>query len=860
MIWHSTDREQFIQYIGTNVKTGLTSAQAKTRLEDDGENVSSFEARSFLDILIEQIKKLPLIFLVIATIVYTIVGLGTSNFRIIEPIFIILLTIIRTLIDTYIIFRSENSINKLSKLSAPTCKVLRNGEIIQISAINLVVGDILVVTDGDYITADARLIESINLHCDESALTGDTVPCQKDASVLVSEIAPLPERTNMIYSGCYVTSGQGIAVITETGNNTEIIKADALNYKNESIDPLKEKLSHFHKTFSVAIFCVCAVIYILSILLKMHSTEITFTSLITQRLLETAAITCTVIPDCLFAMVSVSLAFGIQRILKKNAILKNTQSLKALSNIEIICSDKTGILTTNIMNVTAAFNGEEIIQLNNTTSSIDLHTANTLRLASLCSEINSEVLDPTQAAITEACERFIKLPKNDLEALYPRIAEIPFDAARKLMTTVNMIDGTNYCIVKGAPEALIPLCNNCNTEAVNKAVEQMSSDALRVIAVAIKTLDDAPSNPTVEELENNLTFVGLLGLSNRVRGDAQGSIALCKKCGIKTVMMTGDNIVTASAIAEKLGILTDDTVAITSEELNSLSDTELAQKIESVSVFAAVSPEDKQRIINAYQALGKTVAVTGDSVVDAHALRTADIGFATDIKSNDVAKGAADVIITDDSFSTIPEVSKQVRSIFRNLRNTVRYLLTCNISKLIFCLLGTAIFATIPFTALQLIWLFIVCGLTTTLSLCTDNPTDKILNSPVKNDTYSLFDKSFIISIIWQSVIIAIVALIAMGIGNSATAFLTLCIAHTIQVLNVRTKRSIFTASYKSSVYIIAAIIVSLLFAFLTVSTSFGTLFGFEQIQAQELISCFILGIIPTLFSEFAKLYTCFKK
>ncbi len=857
MIWHSTDREQFIKYIGTDIKTGLTNAEVKERLEDSGENISSFESHSFIEILLEQFKKFPVIFLAIVTIIYTVAGLGTQGFKLIEPVLIILLIAIRALIDTCIIYHSEKSTNKLSKMSATVCKVVRNGQNTQVLSSNLVVGDVILVDANDYITADARLIESVNLHCDESAISGDSVPCQKDATVLVQEIATLPERINMLYAGCTVTSGQGIAVVTETGNNTELAKANTLNYKNDSVEPLKDKLSRFHNTFQAAVWGIGTVIYILSVLLKLQSTEITFTNLITQRLLEAAAIIATVIPDCLLAMATVSLAFGVQRMLKKNALFKNIHNLKALSDINIICSDKTGTLTSNIMTVTAAFNGNGVIRLDSLTDSVDFQTANTLRLASLCTDIETAVNDPTQIAITEACAHFLKQPKNHLEALYPRIAIIPFDAVRKLMTTVNMIDGINYCIVKGAPESLIPLCPDCNSESINNAVEQMSSQALRVIGVAIKQLEEAPSNPTSEELEKNLTFIGLLGLNDRIRADVQSSIALCKKSGIKTVMITGDNILTASAIAQKLGILTAGSVAITSEQLNAMTDAELLDKIETISVFAAVSPEDKYKIIKAYRTLGKTVAITGDSVADAHALRSADIGFAMGIKGTDVAKGAADVIITDDSFCTIPEVIKQARAIFRNLRNSVRYILTCNISKLIFCFIGTAIFAKIPFSALQLIWLLIISGLTTTLSLCTDGPTDRILTSEAKNDPHNLFDKNFAINISWQSAIIAAVALIALCIGNTASAFLTITVALTLQVFNVRTKGSIFTANYKSGKYIVLAAAVSLLFGFLTACTSFGTLFGFD-VNAQKVLICFMLGVIPTLCCEAVKLFAYF--
>lgn len=860
MIWHSTDREQFIKYIGTDIETGLNNTQVKQRLESDGENIPTYESFSFLGILAEQFKKLPLIFLFVAVLLYTIVGINAGVFRIAEPIFIIILAAARALIDTIIIYNSKASIAKLGKMSSPACKVLRNGNITQISAASLVVGDVIVVGTGDFIPADARLIETINLHCDESALTGDTVPCQKDATTPIDEIAPLSERANMIYSGSFVTSGQAIAIVTETGNFTEIVKSNTLNYKNDSIDPLKDKLTFFHTRFQTAVLAVCAVIYILSILLKLHATEITFTALITQRLMETAAIAATVIPDCLLALVSVSLAFGVQRILKKNALLKNTQTLNELSQIDIICSDKTGTLTTSNMTVTEIYNGEGFVTLDNNLSSIDVQTANTLRLSALCTDAQPELTDPTQTAIIEACERFAKLQKNDLEALYPRIAEIPFDATRKLMTTVNMIDGTNYSVVKGAPEALIPLCVNCNSEDINKAVEKMSADALRVIAVAIKPLDEAPSNPTSELLENGLTFIGLLGIADRIRLDVQASIALCKKSGIKTVMMTGDNIVTASAIAQKLGILTADTVAVTSEQISSMTDTQLTENIEKISVFAAMSPDDKLRLIDIYKALGKTVAVTGDLVDDAHALQKANVGFAMGIKGTDVAKGAADVIITDDSFATIPEATKQVRSIYRNLRNTVRYLLTCNISKLIFCLIGTAIFAAVPFTALQLVWLFVLCGLTPTLSLCTDEPTDKILLTPAKNNTHTLFDRSFTLNIAWQSVVIAAVSLVSMAIGGASAAFITMSVAHVLQVLVVRTRRSLFSASYKSAKYIGAAIIVSLLFAILTVCTSFGALFGFAKLDAQTLLIALLLSIIPAVLSEAVKLYKSIKK
>lgn len=860
MIWHSTDREQVINYLGTDIKTGLTNSQVKSRLEDDGENIVTVEHNGFLDILKNQAKKFPLIFLVAATIIYTFVNISTRGFSVAEPIVILLLCALRIFIDTYIIYKSENTINKINKMHSPNCKVFRNGQVTQISASNLVVGDILILSDGDYVAADARLIESINLHCDEAVLRGDTIDIQKDANAMPPEIAKLSQRINMVYAGCYVTSGQAVAVVTETGNYTELAKRKTLSEKNDSIDPIKEKLTEYYKKFEVAVFFVCAATYILSVLLKMHSPDITFTSLITQRLVEVSSLAATVIPELLLSLTAISIALSIQRMLKKNALLKNAQAIKNLSSIEVICSDKTGIFTTNAMTVTAAYNGEELVVLNNLTNKVDIKTANALRLASLCCEINNEVADPTQNALTEACEQFLKLPKNDLEALYPRITQIPFDATRKLMTTVNMIDGVNYAIVKGAPEALLPLCINCPAQAVNDVVEQMSKDALRVIAVAIKPLDEAPSNPTSEELECNLNFVGLLGLSDKIRPDAKSAIALCNAANIKTVMITGDNIVNACAMAKKLGIYGEGSTAITAEQLNKLTDEELQNHIENISVFAAVSPEDKLRIVSAYQTLGKTVAVTGDASLDTHSMIKADIAFAKGINGNDVAKGASDVIMTDDSFATITETSKQARSIFANICNAARYVLTSSVSKLIFCLLGTAFFASIPFTALQILWLFIIANTPLSFALCADNPSNNILKSAAKNDAHSLFDKSFIINTAWQSVAIAVAGLISMAVCNSAASFLTLCIAYILLAFKVRTNGSILKSDYKSAKAVIVAALGCVLVSVITVCTGIGSLFGFESITAIQFILGFAFGFIPTLINEVIHLYFSFKK
>lgn len=860
MIWHSTDREQVINYLGTDIKTGLTNSQVKNRLEDDGENFVTVERNGFINILKNQIKKFPLIFLIASVLIYTVVGTGTRGFNVAEPIFIILLCALRVFVNTYIIHHSENTLNKLNKMHSPVCKVLRNGQVTQISASNVVVGDILILSDGDYITADARLIETINLHCDEAVLRGDTIDIQKDANAMPAEIAKLSERNNMVYAGCYVTSGQAVAIVTETGNYTELAKRKTLSEKNDGIDPIKEKLTVYYKKFELAVFCVCAVTYILSVLLKMHSPDITFTALITQRLVEVASIAATVIPELLLSLTGISIALSVQRMLKKNALLKNAQAIKSLSNIEVICSDKTGIFTTNAMTVTAAYNGEEVVVLNNRTKNVDLKTANALRLASLCCETNNEIADPTQNALTEACEQYLKLPKNDLEALYPRITQIPFDATRKLMTTVNMIDGINYAIVKGAPEALLPLCANCPAQTVNEIVEQMSKDALRVIAVALKPLDEAPSNPTSEELECNLTFVGLLGLSDKIRTDTKSAIALCNASNIKTVMITGDNIVNACAMAIKLGIYSESSTAITAEQLNKLTDEELKNHIENVSVFAAVSPEDKLRIVSAYQALGKTVAVTGDSSLDTHSMITADVSFAKGINGNDVAKGASDLIMTDDSFSTITEATKQARSIFVNICNTARHVITSGTSKLVFCLLGTLFFATVPFTALQILWLFIIANMPVALALCADSPSNNVLKSAAKNDAYSLFDKSFIINTTWQSIAIAAAGLISMAVVNSTSAFFSLCIAYLLLALKTKTNGSIFKADYKSAKTVLSTALICVIVSFLTVCTGIGTLFGFKTLNSVQFILSFAFGLIPTVINECLHLYFKLKK
>ncbi|MBP3706227.1 MAG: HAD-IC family P-type ATPase, partial [Clostridia bacterium] len=581
---------------------------------------------------LNQLKSKLVFALIIIAVISFIVSVIYTEKDIFSPVLIVAIVLINALINAWHLYRCDDALNSLKSITNPSATVIRDGITRQIPSAELVPGDIILLNEGDYITADARIIEANNFRCNESIISGENIPVDKRGNAVFEEITPINERLNMVYSGCSVVHGNCKAVVVETGLNTELGHTSALVQQTgaDSI-PIKATLDSTEKLANIAIIVICILTFIIG-MIQNFSTETAFANLTVKLIFNSVALAVAALPEGLPAISTVVVALGIQRIIKNEIVIKKVKALEVLGKTTVICSDKTGIITHNHMTLDRIFDGEKFIDVND--EPFDDKSAWLLRLAVSCSTLNN---DSTENSIIEACEKYTNLKKDDIDNLFPRLEYIPFDNTRKTMTSINMINGRPVAIVKGAPEMLADKFNNISAEEVLNANEKMASDALRVICIALKPLENFITNPNYEDIECNLTFAGLIGLSDPPRKETIDGISVCDTAGIRTIMITGDNIITAKAVARRIGILKDGTEAISGAELSKLSDEELADNVKKYTVYARVTPSDKLRIIEAWKKNGDIVTITGDDITDTDALSAADIGCAMNIQGADVA-------------------------------------------------------------------------------------------------------------------------------------------------------------------------------------------------------------------------------
>ncbi|MBQ7319330.1 MAG: HAD-IC family P-type ATPase, partial [Clostridia bacterium] len=637
---HNISREDVLSALATDREHGLSTQQLDALKQQYGENkLREKKKKTTLERFFDQFKDAMIIILLIAAVISFVMICIEQNWgELFEPALILLIVILNAVMGVYQEGKAEKALDALKNMSAPHARVIRDGVESVIDAAELVPGDIIKLEAGDFVPADARLLQSVSLKSEEAALTGESVPSEKDATVTVAEDAPLGDRTNMVFSGCSITYGTALAVVTATGMDTEMGKiANLLDGESETQTPLQQKLAELGKYLGFMALAACAVIFVVGLINKLEWMHLFMTAV---------SLAVSAIPEGLPAIVTIVLSIGVQRMVKKNALIRRLPAVETLGSASVICSDKTGTLTQNRMTLVKAYlDGAaepEQITSNNSEAIRKLLNYGTLCCdGSVIFTDNGEqhIGDPTETAIVLAAHKN-GFPKDDLNRSYPRLAEIPFDSDRKLMSTVNQIDGKNIVIVKGAFDMMATRCIAGDIEAAREMTDKMSADALRVLAVAYKEIDTIPENPTSEELENGLTFMGLVGMIDPPRPEAKDAVTICRRAGIKPVMITGDHVVTASAIARELGILQEGDRAITGAQLDEMTDEELDAQVESISVYARVSPENKIRIVKAWQRKDQVVSMTGDGVNDAPALKAADIGCAMGITGTDVAKGA----------------------------------------------------------------------------------------------------------------------------------------------------------------------------------------------------------------------------
>ena len=863
MNFHSEDLQSVLAEVNANAETGLTKEEVKKRTEKFGSNkLQEKKKTSWAAKFFEQFKDVMIVILIIAALVSFVIACVEKNPKeFFEPVLILLIVILNAIMGVVQESKAEKALDALNNMSAPHARVIRDGEEKIINAADLVPGDIIVLEAGDFVPADARLIKSVSLKSEESALTGESVPTDKDADKKVKEKAPIGDRSNMVFTGCSITYGTAKAVVVATGMNTEMGKiAGLLSNEEEGATPLQQKLARLGKYLGFVALAACAVIFVVGILSDIGVLEMFMTAV---------SLAVSAIPEGLPAIVTIVLSIGVQRMVKKNAIIRRLPAVETLGSASIICSDKTGTLTMNRMTLVEAYtdsaDATEEISKENTPKIKKL-----LTYATLCSNGSitvhgnkeTHVGDPTETAIVSAAHKN-GLEKDALNAKHPRVAELPFDSDRKLMSTINKINGKLVVIVKGAVDVIEKRCIAGNLEKAKDFNDSMSARALRVLAVAYKEIDSVPEKLTSEDLENGLTFMGLVGMIDPPRPKAKAAVTVCKEAGIKPIMITGDHVVTATAIAKQLGIYVAGDKAITGAELDEMSDRELDANLELISVYARVSPENKIRIVKAWQRKGQVVSMTGDGVNDAPALKAADIGCAMGITGTDVAKGSADMILTDDNFTTIVDAVREGRGIYSNIKKVVGFLLGTNIGEVVAVFFAMIFWHVSPFLSMQLLMINLVTDSLPAIALGMEAVEADVMKHKPKSKDEGLFAHGLGIKIVLQGFMFGILALIAFKLGESVTgtlvggqtmAFMTLALSQILQAYNMRSESSLFKIGVFSNHKLNWACFASLALLALVVFTPVRIAFSLAVLPAWLYAVSLGFGLFPIFVMEMAKI------
>ena len=806
---HSQSKDELLKNLSTSVQTGLSSERVSELAAKFGPNkLNEKKKKTNLQRFLEQFKDVMIIILLIAAMIsFVIACIEGDPMEFFEPVLILLIVILNAIMGMVQESKAEKALDALKNMSAPHARVLRDGEEKVIDASQLVPGDIIRLEAGDFVPADARLLKSVSLKSEESALTGESVPSEKDAEAEVEEKAALGDRSNMVFSGCSITYGTATAVVTGTGMHTEMGKiAGLLDGESETQTPLQKKLAQLGKYLGILALAACAVIFVIGLLNGIDVLEIFMTAV---------SLAVSAIPEGLPAIVTIVLAIGVQRMVKKNALIRRLPAVETLGSATVICSDKTGTLTLNQMTVThIAVNGDFAAGQGTPVAEAAQHHPKVYQeliyAAALCNDASLDpdhpgqiIGAPTEGALIYLAQAF-GIDHEDLEETYPRLFEQPFDSDRKRMTTVHRIQDRNIAYTKGAVDELLPLCTHMLTAAgvrpmtetdrrqILSLCNQMSEQALRVLGFAMRTLEHIPGEED-DSVECDLTFVGITGMIDPPRKEVARSVATCQHAGIRTVMITGDHKVTALAIARELGIYRPGNTVLSGDELDAMSEEDLDAAVGTTTVFSRVSPADKLRIIQSLKRTGEVTAMTGDGVNDSPALKAADIGVAMGVTGTDVAKDASDMILLDDSFTTIAYAIKEGRRVYRNIQKVIQFLLVGNIAEILTLFLATALNWEAPLLAVHILWVNLATATLPALALGVDPASKNIMkHPPVRSGT--LFERDLVRRVVTQGIFVALLTTAAYWIGvrmadhttGQTMAFCVLALSQMLRAFNQR--------------------------------------------------------------------------
>ena len=871
MRFYCEDQEKVLQEVGSS-EQGLSASEAQSRLEKNGKNeLKAAKGKSLVRRFLEQLADPMIIILIVAAVISAALATVEGSGDFVDVIIIMFVVLVNAILGVYQESKAEKAIEALQKMSAATSKVIRDGKVQVVHSEDLVVGDIILLEAGDAVPADARILESASLKVEEAALTGESVPVTKFIDIINlkdgEKDVPLGDRKNMLYMGGTVVYGRGKAVVTATGMDTEMGKiADALQNAEEGETPLQIKLNQLSKILTWLILGICVIVFAVQMLTaETRNLEIVLDSFMIAVSLAVAAI-----PEGLAAVVTVVLSIGVTNMSKRNAIIRRLTAVETLGCAQIICSDKTGTLTQNKMTVVDFFGEDEKM----------LATGMALCNDAEMDDEGNVTGEPTEAALVAWADK-LSLKKAALKAQYVRCGEAPFDSGRKMMSTVHAVDGKVLQFTKGAPDVVIGKCTHylkdgkpvpmtdAYVQQILAANKAMADKALRVLACAQRVWSEQPAQYEPEQLEADLCFVGLCGMIDPVRPEVKDAIVECREAGIRPIMITGDHIDTAVAIAKELGIITDESAAMTGAQLNELSDEEFEKKFQSISVYARVQPEHKTRIVNAWRKAGYVSAMTGDGVNDAPSIKSADIGVGMGITGTDVTKNVADMVLADDNFATIVGAVEEGRRIYDNIRKAIQFLLGSNLSEVL-CIFFATLMGFKILAPVHLLWINLVTDCFPALALGMEKAEPGIMKRKPRDTRAGIFANGMGVDVAYQGLLVTILVLASYFIGhfmetgnwvitNSAhgttMAFLTMSMAEIFHSLNMRSQRgSIFKLPTQNKM-LLGAAFASLIATTVVCEVPFlANAFDFEAVDLKEYVVAIALGAVVIPIVEIVKL------